>query len=94
MGGTRLAEVEGSCEHGDEPSASIKCWKFLSKHIDGRHFRIDPVLFKKTIPLTGHGGLWCCGMSRVPQYLDNGLTDGFEIVSLTRWPLSDSKKHY
>jgi hypothetical protein len=22
--------VEGSCEHGNEPSGSIKCWKFLS----------------------------------------------------------------
>jgi hypothetical protein len=21
--------VEGSCEHGDDPSGSMKCWEFL-----------------------------------------------------------------
>jgi hypothetical protein len=21
--------VEGSCEHGNEPSGSVKCWEFL-----------------------------------------------------------------
>jgi hypothetical protein len=24
-----LALVEGSCEHGNEPSGSIKCWEIL-----------------------------------------------------------------
>jgi hypothetical protein len=24
-----LGPVEGSCEHGNEPSVSIKCWHFL-----------------------------------------------------------------
>jgi hypothetical protein len=23
--------VEGSCEHGDEPSGSIKCWEVLEQ---------------------------------------------------------------
>jgi hypothetical protein len=25
----RIGTVEGSCEHGNEPSGSIKCWKVL-----------------------------------------------------------------
>jgi hypothetical protein len=28
--GSASALVESSCEHGNEPSGSIKCWKFLS----------------------------------------------------------------
>jgi hypothetical protein len=27
--------VEGSCEHGNEPSGSIKFWKFLSSYTTG-----------------------------------------------------------
>jgi hypothetical protein len=27
--GSGWAPVEGSCEHGDEPSGSIKCWEVL-----------------------------------------------------------------
>jgi hypothetical protein len=26
---SRLGAVEGSCEHGNEPSGSIKCWEVL-----------------------------------------------------------------
>jgi hypothetical protein len=26
--------VEGSCEHGNEPSGSIKCWEILKKLSD------------------------------------------------------------
>jgi hypothetical protein len=25
----RIGTVEGSCQHGNEPSGSIKCWEFL-----------------------------------------------------------------
>jgi hypothetical protein len=38
----------------------------------------------KTIPVTGHGGQQGCEMSRLPHFLDNQLTDGGEVVSLTR----------
>jgi hypothetical protein len=31
--------VEGSCEHGNEPSGSIKCWKFLSSCTTGDFLR-------------------------------------------------------
>jgi hypothetical protein len=27
--------VEGSCEHGDEPLGSLKCWEFLSGYTIG-----------------------------------------------------------
>jgi hypothetical protein len=33
-------------------------------------------------------------MLKIPHYLDDGLTDGGEIVSLTRRPLSTSQKHF
>jgi hypothetical protein len=41
----------------------------------------------KAIPVTGHGGLQSCETSRLPHFLDNRLTDGGEVVSLTRRPL-------
>jgi hypothetical protein len=27
----RIGPVEGSCEHGNEPSGSIKCWEVLER---------------------------------------------------------------
>jgi hypothetical protein len=40
----------------------------------------------KAIPVTGHGGPKGCETSRLPHFLDNRLTDGAEVVSLTRRP--------
>jgi hypothetical protein len=40
----------------------------------------------KAIPVTGHGGPQGCETLRIPQYLDNRLTDGGKVVSLTRRP--------
>jgi hypothetical protein len=40
----------------------------------------------KAIPVTGRGGPLCCETSRLPHFLDNRLTDGGEVVSLTRRP--------
>jgi hypothetical protein len=37
----------------------------------------------KAIPITGRGGPYVCEMSRLPHFLDNRLTDGGEVVSLT-----------
>jgi hypothetical protein len=39
----------------------------------------------KAIPVTGLGGPEGCEMSMLPHFLDNRLTDGGEVVSLTRW---------
>jgi hypothetical protein len=38
------------------------------------------------IPETGYGGPYGCGTSRLPHFLDSRLTDGSEVVSLTRRP--------
>jgi hypothetical protein len=40
----------------------------------------------KAIPVTGRGGPLGCETSRFPHFLDNQLTDGGEVVSLTRRP--------
>jgi hypothetical protein len=34
LSGSGLGPVKGSCEHGDEPSGSIKCWEILEQLSD------------------------------------------------------------
>jgi hypothetical protein len=38
----------------------------------------------KANPVTNHEGSYSCGMSKLPHFLDNGLTDGYEIASFKR----------
>jgi hypothetical protein len=40
----------------------------------------------KAILVTGREGPKGCETSRLPHYLDNGLTDGGKVVSLTHRP--------
>jgi hypothetical protein len=40
----------------------------------------------KGIPVTGRGGPLGCETLRLPYFLDNRLTDGGKVVSLTRRP--------
>jgi hypothetical protein len=40
----------------------------------------------KAIPVTGREGPWGCETSRLSHFLDNWLTDGGEVVSLTCRP--------
>jgi hypothetical protein len=40
----------------------------------------------KATPVTGRGGPYGCETSRLPHFLDSRLTDGCEVVSLTRRP--------
>jgi hypothetical protein len=46
----------------------------------------------KAIPVTYRGGLYGCEILRIPLCLDNRLTDGGEVVSLTRGQLSTPHK--
>jgi hypothetical protein len=46
----------------------------------------------KAIPVTGREGPSGCETSRLPHFLDNRLTDGGKVVSLTRWPLFTPRK--
>jgi hypothetical protein len=38
----------------------------------------------KSISVTDREGPYCCETSRLPEFLDNRLTNGGEVVSLTR----------
>jgi hypothetical protein len=40
----------------------------------------------KVIPVTGRRGPYGCETSRILHFLDNRLTDGGEVLSLTRRP--------
>jgi hypothetical protein len=42
-----------------------------------------PLRLGKALPLTGREGPLGCETSRLPHFLDNRLTDGGEVVSLT-----------
>jgi hypothetical protein len=46
----------------------------------------------KAIPVTDRGGAYGCELLRLPHFLDNRLTDGGEVVSLTRWPPFTARK--
>jgi hypothetical protein len=46
----------------------------------------------KAIPVTGCGGPWGSETSRLPHFLDNRLTDGGQVASLTRLPPFTPKK--
>jgi hypothetical protein len=41
----------------------------------------------KAIPVIGREGPWGCQTSRLPYFLDNRLTDGGKVASLTQRPL-------
>jgi hypothetical protein len=51
------------------------------------------VRLSKAILITGRGGPYGCETSRLPHFLDNRLTDGGEVVSLTRRPLFTSQEY-
>jgi hypothetical protein len=56
----------------------------LSKYLV-LYFRYQILSLKDTaITVTGHGGPLGCETSRLPHFLDNLLTDGGEVVRITR----------
>jgi hypothetical protein len=40
----------------------------------------------RAIPVRGRGGPQGCETSKFPHFLDNPITDGGDVGSLTRWP--------
>jgi hypothetical protein len=48
----------------------------------------------KVIPVTGRGDPQGCETSRLPHFLDNPLTSGGEVVSLTRRPPALNPQEY
>jgi hypothetical protein len=48
----------------------------------------------KAIPVIGRGGLLGCEVLRIPNCLDNRLTDGGKVVSPTHLPHFTIQKHY
>jgi hypothetical protein len=57
-------------------------------------FTCLPTYNSKAIPVNGSRDLYGSEMSRVPHCLDNRLTDGGEVVSLTLQPHSSPQKHF
>jgi hypothetical protein len=52
------------------------------------------VFLKKSIPVTGRGGLSGCEMLRIPHCLDSRLTDCGKAVSSTHQPHFTPQKHF
>jgi hypothetical protein len=59
--------------------------QLLTYH-DSQYVLLDKVKKGKAIPVTGHGDPEGCETLRVPHFLDNRLTDGGKVVSLTHRP--------
>jgi hypothetical protein len=48
----------------------------------------------ETISVTGRGGPQVWETPRIPRFLDSRLTDGCQVVYLTRRPLFTPQKHF
>jgi hypothetical protein len=70
-------------------TATLKIYyiNFLRRRNGQCHYvpKVDGVK-GKAIPVTGREGPQRCETSRLPHFLDNRLTDGGKVVSLTRRP--------
>jgi hypothetical protein len=56
------------------------------------HSQSSGVLEGKAIPVTGCAGPQSCETSKLPHFLDSRLTDGGEVVDLTRRPTFTLRK--
>jgi hypothetical protein len=58
----------------------------LNKESDAVHYEIIKCKKDIAIPVTGRGSPYGCERSMLPHFLDNRLTDGGVVVSLTHQP--------
>jgi hypothetical protein len=66
------------------PARDVPCGLRLNVHLPVS----SPVTsLQYLLKVTGRGSLYGCETSRFPHFLDNRLTDGSEVVSVTRRPL-------
>jgi hypothetical protein len=63
-----------------------KFYSILTKKFNHSMLFVSGKKKGKAIPVPGHGDPQGCETLRFPQYLDNWLTDGGKVVSLTCRP--------
>jgi hypothetical protein len=82
--GVSLQKVEENVKENRE----VKSGKTYITNDQNKRWMLNICYIKgeKAIPIRGRGGPQACETSRLPHFLDNRLTDGGEIVSLTRRP--------
>jgi hypothetical protein len=71
---------QGRINWGTEKQLLHRAGVFIVKQLDKK------IKKGKAVHVTGQGDPWGCETSRLPHFLDNRLTDGGEVVSLTRRP--------
>jgi hypothetical protein len=57
---------------------------FIETKVSKHYLQVVKSGLGEGVPVVGRGGLFGCEMSRLPHFLDSQLTDGGEVVSLTR----------
>jgi hypothetical protein len=65
----------------------VFCLKQISESGFCLHLEVEPTQLRPIGP-------WRCDTSRIPLCLESGLTEGGEIVSLTRRPHSSTQKDF
>jgi hypothetical protein len=55
-------------------------------------YQMSTRFIDKAIPIKDREGPYKCETSRLPQFLDNRLTNGGKVVSITRRPSFTSRK--
>jgi hypothetical protein len=96
----RAAQASDATRHALTSLTSVGS-KQAAKHGNGNYWVLTKLDHHssskkkcKAIPVTGRGGPIGCEMLRIPHCLDNRLTDGGKVVSLTRRPCPTPQKHY
>jgi hypothetical protein len=84
-----LAETRGAFSMATELSKIVVSWnankeRFHYPKVYDRIILLQLLWKGKAIPVRGRGGPQGCETLRLPHFIENQLTDGGEVVSLTR----------